>query len=145
MKKLLIALVTLLCFASCSEEYSKGERIGTVIQFSKTGLIWESWEGQLNLTQTGMNTSGEPFEFSFDNDRNDQDSLIKLVSEAQSEGWKIKILYHQVKGWNVFMNRGLTDYFVDDVKILDKKFSKPLENLTKKPEKDTIYVVIVNQ
>ena len=48
------------------------------------------------MTQTGMNTSGEPFSFSFDNDRDDQDSLITLMKQAQVEGWKLKIKYHEV-------------------------------------------------
>lgn len=148
MKKLLLVVFLGLLLVSCSENYSKGERIGTVIQFSKTGLIWESWEGQLNLTQTGMNSSGEPFNFSFDNDKEGQDSLINLVSKAQSEGWKIKLIYHQVQGWNWFYNRGLTSYFVDDVKIIDEKFSKPLQNLGKDStvsKKDTVYVIVINK
>ena len=75
----------------------------------------------MNLTQTGMNTSGEPFQFSFDNDRNDQDSLVQLLYQAQVEGWKVKLKYHAVWGLkNVFHNRGETDYFIDDVEVLDK-------------------------
>lgn len=82
-----------------------------------------------------MNSAGEPFAFSFDNDRDDQDSLVNLVNEAQRNGWKIKIVYHQVWGAkNLCNNRGESDYFVDDVIVLDKKFAKPLMNF----EKDTI-------
>lgn len=114
--------------SACSENYSQGERIGTVVQFSQTGLIWDSWEGQLNLTQTGMNTSGEPFNFSFDNDRSDQAALIALVNEAQAKGWKIKLKYHEVAGWNWFHNRGNTDHFITDVEVIDKDFAHPLQN-----------------
>ena len=128
MKHLIVLLLSLIVFASCTENYSKGERIGTVVQFSKTGLIFESWEGQLNLTQTGMNTSGEPFNFSFDNDLDTQDTLIVLVNEAQAKGWKIKLKYHEVAGWNWFNNRGNTDHFVTDVEIIDKNFVHPLQN-----------------
>ena len=112
-------IITLL--SGCKENYSNGEKVGNLIEFTKKGVIWDSWEGRLNLTQTGMNTSGEPFSFSFDNDRNDQDSLIKLMQKAQVEGWKIKIRYHEVWGFkNVLSNRGETDYFVDGVTVLDK-------------------------
>lgn len=45
-----------------------------------------------------MNSSGEPFAFSMDNDRNDQQKLIDTLVKAQVEGWKIKIKYHQVWG-----------------------------------------------
>lgn len=133
MKKIIyLSLLLLVCisFTSCKEHFSDGERVGTVTKFSKAGVFWDSWDGDLNLTQTGMNSAGEPFSFSFDNDRDDQDSLINLVNDAQRYGWKIKIIYHQVWGWkNVFNNRGENDYFVDDVQILDKTFSKPLSGL----------------
>ena len=75
-------------FGSCKENYSQGEKVGNLIEFTKKGVVWDSWEGSMNLTQTGMNTSGEPFYFSFDNDRADQDSLIELMKRAQVEGWK---------------------------------------------------------
>lgn len=117
--KLFIFVVCILTIMSgCKENYSNGEKVGNLIEFTKKGVIWDSWEGRLNLTQTGMNTSGEPFSFSFDNDRNDQDSLIKLMQKAQVEGWKIKIRYHEVWGLkNVLSNRGETDYFVDGVTV----------------------------
>ena len=137
MRKLFTILcisVIALTLASCSENYSKGERIGTVVQFSKTGLIFDSWEGQLNLTQTGMNTSGEPFNFSFDNDLDDQQELIDLVNEAQAKGWKIKLKYHEVTGWNWFNNRGNTNHFVTAVEVIDKNFAHPLQNGVQKSD-----------
>lgn len=135
MKRFITALALFIMCAfflgSCKEHFSDGERVGTVTKFSKAGVIWDSWDGDLNLTQTGMNSAGEPFSFSFDNDRTDQDSLIELVNEAQRLGWKIKIVYHQVWGFkNVMNNRGESDYFVDDVIVLDKAFSKPLGAIT---------------
>ena len=63
-------IITLM--SGCKENYSNDEKVGNLIEFTKKGVIWDSWEGRLNLTQTGMNTSGEPFSFSFDNDRNDK-------------------------------------------------------------------------
>ena len=146
MKKLILFLFcALFCLTSCKEHFSDGERVGTVTKFSKAGIIWDSWDGHLNITQTGMNSAGEPFAFSLDNDRSDQDSIVNLLSEAQLKGWKIKLLYHQVWGLkNIFNNRGESDYFVDDVEILDKNFSKPLENISNNKGSiiDTIYVVI---
>ena len=148
MKKIFVLFVgasmTCMMAVSCKEKYSVGEKVGTLTEFAKSGLFWDSWDGRLNLTQTGMNTAGEPFEFSFDNDRNDQDSLVHLFQQAQVEGWKIKIKYHRVKGWNWFENRGRFDYFVDDVEVLDKNFANVLR-MGDAPQGrvvDTIYVVI---
>ena len=90
MKWSMLAVVGILLTA-CTENYSRGEKVGTVIEFAQSGLIWDSWDGRLNLTQTGMNTAGEPFTFSLDNDRTDQDSLVQLLYQAQIEGWKIKV------------------------------------------------------
>ena len=148
MKKLPMTFFAMMVLAvllgACSENYSRGEKVGTVIEFAQSGLFWDSWDGRLNLTQTGMNTAGEPFTFSLDNDRNDQDSLVKLLYQAQIEGWKIKIKYHKVKGWNWFENRGRSDYFVDDVTVLDRDFANPLRNGTARQGHvvDTVYVVI---
>lgn len=141
-----LSLMFILMFSSCKENYSNGEKVGNLIEFTKKGVIWDSWEGRLNLTQTGMNTSGEPFSFSFDNDRKDQDSLIKILYQAQVEGWKVKIKYHEVWGFkNVFSNRGETDYFVDGVTVLDKDFANVSKRLTGERNGrvvDTVYVVI---
>jgi hypothetical protein len=144
--KYLIIIALTLTLVSCKENYSNGEKVGNLIEFTTKGVFWDSWEGRMNLTQTGMNTSGDPFSFSFDNDRNDQDSLINIMKEAQVEGWKLKIRYHSVWGIkNFFNNRGETDYFVDDVTILDKDFANPLNHIQQPSAGrivDTIYVVI---
>lgn len=146
----LLALTTM-SVTSCKEHFSDGERVGTVTKFSQAGVFFDSWDGLLNITQTGMNSSGEPFAFSMDNDRDDQDSLVNLLIKAQVEGWKVKLKYHQVWGFkNVFNNRGESNYFVDDIIVLDKNFSKIGDVVTGKnlvnaspSAKDTLYVKLV--
>ena len=141
-------ILCMVLLQSCKENYSNGEKVGNLIEFTQKGVIYDSWEGRLNMTQTGMNTSGEPFSFSFDNDRDDQDSIINLMKQAQVEGWKLKIRYHEVWGVkNVFYNRGETNYFVDGVTVLDKDFANPLRQLGQQQGRvvDTIFVVIDKQ
>lgn len=146
-------IILFLAFAAvmlqgCKENYSVGEKVGNLIEFTKKGVIWDSWEGSLNLTQTGMNTSGAPFYFSFDNDRTDQDSLVQLLYQAQVEGWKVKLKYHEVWGLkNVFQNRGESDYFIDGVEVLDRDFANPLKHAGLKQGHvvDTIWVVVDKQ
>ena len=102
MKQILLAftmLIMVMSFTSCTETYSEGERVGFLTKFSKKGLVWKSWEGYLNLTQTGMNSSGEPFSFSLDNDR-DQDELVARLDSAATFGWKVKLRYHETFGYN---------------------------------------------
>jgi len=151
MKKILGVILLALVLGSCTENYSNGERIGMLTKFSQKGLVYSSWEGTLNTTQTGMN-SAEPFEFSVDNDVNDE-KVIKTLDSAATQGWKVKIKYHQTFGKNWFSNRGETNYFVKEVEVLDKN---PLGNLLGTSNNsnkdcdcknggkviDTIYVVI---
>ena len=145
---MLPALAGRMLLQGCKENYSNGEKVGNLIEFTRKGVIYDSWEGRLNLTQTGMNTSGEPFSFSFDNDRTDQDSIIELMKQAQVEGWKIKLRYHEVWGFkNVFFNRGETSYFIDGVTVLDKDFANPLKQMGMRQGQviDTVFVVIDKQ
>jgi hypothetical protein len=148
MKKL-IALLILITLTSCSENYSNGERIGVITQFSNSGVIFKSHEGHLNVTQTGMNSS-VPFDFSIDNDREDE-NLIKTIDSAAQYGWKVKLIYHQTFGKNWFNNRGDTDHFITKCEVLEKNFvnnfngpkSTNSTNVTGRVI-DTIYVVIMN-
>jgi len=141
---LLFFITTLL--VSCSENYSNGERIGLITKFSHRGLIWKSWEGHLNVTQTGMNSS-EGFDFSIDRDNEDQ-NIISLIDSCANLGWKVKLVYHQATGKNWFRRRGETSYFIDEVIILDKSVAN-MNNILDTNNQviqgkviDTIYVVI---
>ncbi len=140
--KFLTVVVLSIFLTSCTENYSNGERVGMITKFSQKGLICNSWEGSLNTTQTGMN-SAAPFEFSVDNDVNDQ-NVISTLDSAATEGWKVKIKYHETFGKNWFSNRGETNYFVKEVEVLDRD---PMGNIFGNQSSgkvvDTVYVVIV--
>ena len=154
MKKLVLqfslASFLMLGLISCSENYSNGERIGLVTQFSKRGVIFKTWEGHLNITQTGMN-SADGFDFSIDSDEEDPNT-VKLLDSAASVGWKVKLIYHQTIGKNWFSNRGETNYFIDSVIVIDRNFSvhnstNPAATNSPKSTNsgravDTVYVVI---
>lgn len=117
----LLIVVLLICLGpGCTENYSNGERVGMVTQFSYTGVFYKSYEGHLNLTQTGMNSS-VPFDFSLDRDTPDRNAaLVTMIDSAADHGWKVKLGYHEVYGWNCFHNRGETDHFVTSCEVLDR-------------------------
>ncbi len=145
--KLITLVFPLFALVSCSENYSNGERIGLVTQFSKRGLLWKTYEGHLNSTQTGMN-SADGFYFSVDRD-NEDSKIVGLLDSAASFGWKVKLIYHQTYGKNWFSNRGETNHFIDSVIIIDKSFSihntsqnRTSNGITTGKVVDTIYVVI---
>jgi hypothetical protein len=114
------SLAIMITMSGCTENYSNGERIGLMSKFSKKGLFFKTWEGDLVLTQTGMNQSAnKDFEFSLDKDDYDETLRAKLDS-AVTYGWKVKVRYHETFGYNWFGNRGETNYFVTSVEVLDK-------------------------
>jgi hypothetical protein len=146
-KKLITLIIPLFALMSCSENYSNGERIGLVTQFSKKGMLWKTHEGHLNITQTGMN-SADGFDFSIDRD-NEDPTIVSLLDSAASFGWKVKLIYHQTFGKNWLSNRGETNHFIDSVIVVDKSFSNHNTNQnqmsngnTSGKVVDTIYVVI---
>lgn len=127
MKKLFsVVVIALGSFLSSCENFSNGQRTGFITQFSKTGAVWKSWEGHLNMTQTGMNTS-QSWDFSLDND-SEPTEVIATLDSALRYGWKVELTYHQVKGKNLFHNRGHTGFFVTDVKVLDGPTVQPSNN-----------------
>lgn len=145
MKKLILFAAIAIAFCSCTENYSNGERIGVVTQLSNTGVFWKSWEGHLNVTQTGMNSS-VPFDFSIDNDHEDP-AVIKTLTDAAQNGWKVKLIYHETQGKNWFNNRGETNHFISKVEVLDKNMASLFNNKGEAADRpgriiDTIYVVI---
>ena len=147
MRKYFLLIFGVVLLSSCSENYSNGERIGVITQFSETGLVWKSWEGHLNVTQTGMNSS-IPFDFSIDNDNPNQEVIKTLEDEAQY-GWKVKLIYHETFGWNWFNNRGETNHFIAKVEVLEKNFGNAFNGRTIEKQNgrivDTVYVVVVDK
>ena len=141
-----LGIVAFIVFAvsSATENYSNGERIGFITKFSNKGRFWKSWEGELNLTQTGMNTSSL-FDFSIDNDT-ESSYIISMIDSAVNNGWKVKLRYHETSFKNWLSNRGETDYFIDNIEILDKTTlgnnRSEESNSVKGKVIDTIYVVI---
>lgn len=147
--RILIFLMALIGITSCTENYSNGERIGLITKFSEKGFWWKSWEGDLSVTQTGMNQSQNDFEFSLDNDlqMTEDYKRIKLTLDSAAEyGWKVKIKYHETLGKNWFSNRGETSHFITACEVLDKTPMQSIFNGKGNGEAgrviDTIYVVI---
>lgn len=148
---ILTLILTIFAFAACTENYANGERVGMVTRFTKKGLMFDTWEGSLNLTQTGMNTSGVPFDFSVDRDREDP-KLVAMIDSAANHGWKVKLNYHETFGKNWFNNRGETNHFVTSVDVLDRNpvgFLRGVQDTTRSASSgqtiDTVYVVIVGR
>lgn len=147
MKKIfLILFISTFMISGCTENYSNGERVGFITKLTKKGILWESYEVEMNVSQTGMTSNATEFDFSIDNDQNETESLRLKLDSAATLGWKVRVKYHQVFGKNLFQNRGHSDYFVTDVIIEDKTPMQTIFGDKQNSEhgivRDTIYVVI---
>ena len=93
--------------------YSEGNRAGVLMKFSKKGMIFKTYEGELNIGGIG-NVPGtaqmnQIWTFSV-KDQAVADSLMNM------EGRKVSLHYRQIlknMPW-----QGETDYFVDGAKII---------------------------
>jgi hypothetical protein len=81
------------CVGGCDRGYSEGDRAGVVVKFSKKGLIWKTWEGEMNLggmRQSGTDTVVNTWGFSVMHDAD-----VQAVKAALASGKPITIHYVQ--------------------------------------------------
>lgn len=97
--------------------YDEGVRAGMVLRLSKKGMIFKTYEGQLNLQTFGALKGASPiaesFNFSVESDRED---VIKELQAVALSGERVNL--HYVKRYWVFPWRGDTKYFITKVERL---------------------------
>lgn len=85
------------CAVGCGEGYSDGTRTGTITKFSRKGIVWKSYEGEMNLGGMRSTTDGNgapsvvPNVWQF----HAADALAAKVEEAQRSGKPVSIHYRQ--------------------------------------------------
>lgn len=94
--------------------YDEGVRAGTVLRISKKGIIFKTYEGQLNL-QTfgalkGVNPIMEAFDFSVESS---SEQVLKDLETVALTGERVNL--HYVKRYATFPWRGETMYFITKV------------------------------
>ncbi len=94
--------------------YSEGVRAGTVIKLSRKGVVFKTWEGQLNIRSFGAvrseNNLSEVFEFSIESDA---EEVIHQLEEVSLSGERVNL--HYVERYRALPWRGSTRYFVTKV------------------------------
>jgi len=98
--------------------YDEGVRAGTVLRISKKGVIFKTYEGQLNMETFGAMKKDAPFieTFEFSVEKKDQTVISELEAVALS-GERVNLRY--IKRYVAFPWRGNTNYFVQGVERLD--------------------------
>jgi hypothetical protein len=99
--------------------YSDGYRAGTMIKFSKRGVLFKTYEGELNL---GMVLNDQQPSVSVSNIwkfsvKGSEDELKSKLQNALLNGKRVKVHYNEK--FFQFDWRGDTKYIVDEVEILD--------------------------
>ena len=97
--------------------YDEGVRAGNVLRISKKGILFKTYEGQLNL-QTfgalkGANPIMESFEFSVEGD---EEEVLRQLQTVALSGERVNL--HYVKRYTTFPWRGETKYFITKVERL---------------------------
>lgn len=99
--------------------HDEGVRAGMVLRISKKGVLFKTYEGQLNLQTFGAlkNTSPvmESFDFSVESGN---DEVIKELESAALSGERVNL--HYVKRFKKFPWRGDTKYFITRVERTGK-------------------------
>lgn len=99
--------------------YDEGVRAGMVLRLSKKGVIFKTYEGQLNLQTFGALKGTSPIAESFDfSVQSDQTEVIKQLEQAALSGERVNL--HYIKRYWVLPWRGDTKYFVTQVERLEK-------------------------
>lgn len=92
--------------------FSEGTRSGIVIKMSKRGMVFKTWEGQLNMQSFGAmdpkgNSLNEVFSFSV---AGGNDSLCAILEDVSLSGERVRLDY--VERYATIPWRGETKYFV---------------------------------
>lgn len=94
--------------------YDEGVRAGNVLRISKQGVIWKTYEGQLDLASFGALKNVSPLAGTFDfSVEPHSDSIVKLLEKVSLSGERVNLRY--IKRYVIFPWRGKTKYFVRGV------------------------------
>ena len=91
--------------------YDEGIRAGTVLRISKKGMIFKTYEGQLNLETFGALKGAHPIMEAFDFSVSGADEqVIKDLQSVALSGERVNL--HYVSRYIAFPWRGDTKYFI---------------------------------
>ena len=93
--------------------YSEGERTGVLVKLSKKGIVWKTWEGELNLGGMSDNGGGVAvpniWRFSVADD-----AIAQQMLQAAQGAKRVTVIYKEV--WKPSFAQGETDYFATGVR-----------------------------
>lgn len=113
---ILVFAISFLCLAYWGV-YDEGVRAGTVLRISKKGMIFKTYEGQLNVETFGAIKGAHPIMEAFDFSVSNEDAqVIKDLESVALSGERVNL--HYVSRYVAFPWRGDTKYFIVRVERL---------------------------
>ncbi|MEO0471408.1 MAG: hypothetical protein AAF206_17390 [Bacteroidota bacterium] len=120
---ILIVLLSVLVIGGGAGSYavfgtlSDGSRVGNMVKFSRKGVVFKTYEGELNLGGLAQNAGGDLSEiWKFSVHRGDE-SIIQEINTAMEKGHRVRL--HYKEKFFQFDWRGDTKYFIDQVDIVE--------------------------
>jgi hypothetical protein len=99
--------------------HDEGVRAGMVLRISKKGVMFKTYEGQLNLQTFGALRGASPVMEAFDfSVESGNDQVIKDLEAAALSGERVNL--HYIKRFKIFPWRGDTKYFITRVERTGK-------------------------
>ncbi|NJN43247.1 MAG: 6-phosphogluconate dehydrogenase [Flammeovirgaceae bacterium] len=99
--------------------YDEGIRAGFVLRLSKKGMMFKTYEGQLNLQSFGSLKGTSPIAEVFDFSVEKSDTLVvRQLQEVALSGERVNL--HYIKRYKTFPWRGDTKYFIKKVERMAK-------------------------
>ncbi len=112
-KKILIVIVFLVIGVAAFFYFgvdSEGARAGIIMKVTRKGVIFKTWEGQMNLETFGAsntdNIVSEVFDFSI---KKGNQELIDKLNAAALSGKRVNLKY--IQRYSILFFRGETKYF----------------------------------
>ena len=95
-------------------DYSVGTRDGYITKISRKGVVWKTYEGELQVGTGNMAALQEPFEFSVIDV-----NILPLLEEASNDAHRVRLNYTQyiVPDWR----HASAHYVVNGVEVLDEE------------------------
>lgn len=119
---LIVAAIVAIAFLSLAYwgVYDEGVRAGTVLRISKKGMVFKTYEGQLNLNTFGALKGANPIMESFDfSVAPNSDQVIRDLQSVALSGERVNL--HYVSRYLTFPWRGDTKYFIVKVERVEAK------------------------
>lgn len=103
--------------------YDEGVRAGNVVRISKKGVIFKTYEGQLNLQSFGAMKGSSPFVETFDfSVEKSKPNVVRELEAVALSGERVNL--HYVKRYVKFPWRGETKYYIISV---EREGERPFE------------------